>query len=69
MVAVEKVCEILSADNLFVLHYWKTEIVAGEARICSREATAMKWVTIEEMRRLQPTFEEDVRILEGISTL
>ncbi len=69
VVAVEKVCEILSADNLFVLHYWKTEIVAGEARICSREATAMKWGTIEEMRRLQPTFEEDVRILEGISTL
>ena len=68
VVAVEKVCEIPSADNMFVLHYWRTEIIAGEARICSHEATDIKWVTIEEMKRLQPTFEEDVRILEGLST-
>lgn len=67
VVEVEKVCEIPSADNLFVLHYWKVEIIAGEARICSDEATEIKWVTAEQMRRLQPTFEDDVRILEGLS--
>lgn len=68
VVAVEKVCEIPSTDNLFVLHYWKTEIIAGEARICSDEATEMKWVTTEELKQLQPTFEEDVQILERLST-
>lgn len=66
VVAVEKVCEIPSADDMFVLHFWKTKIIAGEAKICSHEATEMKWVTVEEMKRLQPTFEEDVRILEGL---
>ncbi len=69
VVAVEKVGEIPSADNLFVLHYWKVEIIASEARICSHEATEMRWVTVAEMKRLQPTFEEDVRILEGLSAL
>lgn len=67
VVAVKKVCEIPSADDRFVLHYWTTEIIAGEAGICSHEATEMKWVTVEEMKQLQPTFEEDVRILEGLT--
>ncbi len=68
VVAVKKVCEILSADNMFVLHYWSTKIISGEAGICSHEVTEMKWVTMEEMKRLQPTFEEDVQILEGLAT-
>lgn len=66
VVAVEKVCEIPSSDGQFVLHYWTTEIIAGEARICSHEATAMKWVTLEEMRQLEPKFEEEVQILEEL---
>lgn len=67
VVAVEKVREIPSADNKFVLHFWSTEIVAGEARICSHEATDLKWVTLAEMRQLQPVFEEDTRILEAFA--
>jgi len=42
VVAVEKVCEVPSADDRFVLHYWTAEIIAGEAGICSHEATEMK---------------------------
>ena len=68
VVAVEKVREIPSHDGLFVLHFWTTEIVAGEARVCSHEATELRWVTVAEMRRLQPVFEEDVQILEAFAT-
>ena len=68
VVAVERVREILSHDGLFVLHFWTTEIVAGEARICSHEATELRWVTVAEMKRLQPVFEEDVRILEAFAS-
>lgn len=67
VIAVRKVCSIPSADDKFVLHYWSTEIVAGEARIRSHEATDLKWVTLKEMRLLQPVFEEDVQILEGFA--
>ncbi len=67
VVAVRRVCSVPSADNRFVLHYWSTEIIAGEARICSHEATDLKWVTLEEIRKLHPIFEEDVQILEGFA--
>ena len=67
VVAVEQVRSIPSADDTFVLHFWSTEIVAGEARICSQEATELKWVTLAEMRQLQPVFEEDAQILEAFA--
>lgn len=67
VVALEKVCDIPSHDGLFVLHFWTTEIVAGEARVRSHEATELGWVTVAEMKRLQPVFEEDVRILEAVA--
>ncbi len=65
VVALEKVREIPSHDGLFVLHFWTTEIMAGDARVRSPEATELRWVTVEEMKGLQPVFEEDVRILEA----
>ena len=67
VVGVEKVCEIPSHDGLFVLHFWTTKIVAGEARIRSQEATELRWVTVAEMKRLQPVFEEDVQLLEAFA--
>ncbi len=68
VVAVNKVCAISSPDGQYFLHYWTTKIVGGEARITSHEATAMKWVTLEEMKQLSPVFEEDIRIFEAIGT-
>ena len=67
VVALEKVRDIPSHDGLFVLHFWTTKIIAGEARVRSHEATELKWVTAEEMRQLQPVFEEDVQILEAFA--
>lgn len=63
-VAAEKLCEIPSPDGQFFLSYWRTEITVGEAQICSHEATELKWVTLEELRQLHPTFEEEVQIVE-----
>ena len=66
--AVKKVAEILSHDGQFVLHFWTTDIVSGKAGIGSHghEVTAIAWVTLKELRQLQPTFEEDVRVFEGL---
>jgi 8-oxo-dGTP diphosphatase/A/G-specific adenine glycosylase len=66
VVAVRKICEIPSHDNLYFLHYWTTKIILGKARITSNEATDIKWVTLEEMKKLRPVFEEDIEVFESL---
>jgi len=65
--ALEKVCEIPSHNNQFTLHFWTTEIISGEASITSNEATDFRWVTLEQMKKLDPVFEEDIRVFEKLS--
>jgi len=65
--AIEKICEIPSHDNQFKLHFWTTEIISGEASITSNEATDFRWVTLEQMKQLNPVFEEDIRVFEKLS--
>ncbi len=67
VVAVRKICEIPSHDNHSLLHFWTTKIISGHARITSHEATDLKWVTLEEMNTLSPTFQEDIQIFESLS--
>ena len=64
--AIKKIGEIPSHDNQFKLHFWTTEIISGEASITSHEATELKWVTLEQMKQLQPVFQEDIRIIEKL---
>ena len=66
--AVKKVVEILSHDGQFVLHFWTTDIVAGEAGVGSHdhEVAAITWVTLAELKQLQPTFEEDIKVFERL---
>jgi len=64
--ALEKICEIPSQNNLFTLHFWTTEIVSGEASITSNEATDFRWVTLEQMKQLDPVFEEDIQVFESL---
>ncbi len=65
--ALEKVCEIPSHNNLFTLHFWTTEIISGEASITSNEATDFRWVTLEQMKQLDPVFEADIQVFEKLS--
>lgn len=65
--ALEKVCEIPSHNNLFTLHFWTTEIISGEASVTSNEATDFRWVTLEQMKQLDPVFEADIQVFEKLS--
>ncbi len=67
--ALEKVCEIPSHNNLFTLHFWTTEIISGEAFVASNEATDFKWVTLQQMKQLDPVFEEDIQVFEKLNQL
>ncbi len=64
---LERICGISSHDNNSFLNYWTVDIVSGEASITSNEATDLKWVTIEELKQLNPTFEEDIQIFERLA--
>ncbi len=64
--ALRPVCDIPAHNNDFQLYFWTTEIISGEARITSNEASELKWVTIKEMRALKPVFAEDLRIFESL---
>ena len=66
VVADKKICTISSNDNQSILHFWTTRIISGEAKITSNEAIDLKWVTIDEMKTLNPVFEEDIKIIENL---
>ncbi len=65
--ALKKICEIPSHNNQFILHFWTTEIISGEASVASNEATDFKWVTLEQMKQLHPVFEEDIQVFEKLT--
>lgn len=64
--AIQEVCSIPSHDQLFNLHFWTTEIIAGEATITSDEATDLKWLTIAEIKKMEPVFNEDISVVEKL---
>ena len=66
VVAAEKLCEIPTPDGIYVLHYWTTIASRGDARICSREVDDVRWVTIQELRQLEPHFPEELEILSKV---
>lgn len=63
VVAVRKVAEVPTPDGRYLLHYWTTALRGGDAKPISREVAAIKWVTLDEMYELEPTFEEDLEVV------
>ena len=64
--ALKKICEIPSHNNQFILHFWTTVIISGEAFVASDEATDFKWVTLEQMKQLHPVFDDDIQVFEKL---
>jgi len=64
--AVKKVHESLTANKMYTLHWWTTEIRSGEARIMNHEVAEIKWLTKDELKNLNPVFDEDIDILLNV---
>ena len=62
----EKVATIPTRDGRYLLHFWTCAVVAGEPRVSSEEVADLRWLTLAELARLQPVFEEDVRIVSAV---
>jgi 8-oxo-dGTP diphosphatase len=67
IVAARKVGELPIMDGRYLLHYWTTELLGGEARIASNEVAALTWATVDELRQLTPHFEDDLRLVEEVA--
>jgi 8-oxo-dGTP diphosphatase len=67
VVADRKICCIPTPDGRFGLNFWTTSLVGGEARLVSDEASELRWVTLDEMRELEPRFDEDLEIVRGVA--
>lgn len=64
--AVRKVGECDTHDGTALIHWWLAEpLDEAPAELLGDEHTELCWVTVEEMRRLEPAFAEDVEIIAG----
>ncbi len=56
-----------SANGKFMLHYFAVEIIEGEPSICDDELLDLRWVTVAELIRLKPNFQEDLDLLTRLT--
>jgi 8-oxo-dGTP diphosphatase len=58
-----KVATITTHDGRYLLHFWTCRLTGGEARVASPEVDELRWLSRDELRRLTPVFDDDVRIV------
>jgi 8-oxo-dGTP diphosphatase len=63
-VAVRKLGECDTRDKSARIHWWEARVDEGEPRIMNDENTELGWFSIEEIRKLEPFFEEDLEVFE-----
>jgi 8-oxo-dGTP diphosphatase len=56
---IRKVWENVSTRGTFRLHWWIAEYVGGELALNAAEVSDARWLTVDEICRLDGTFEGD----------
>ena len=56
---IRKVWENVSTRGTFRLHWWMAEYVGGELALNAAEVSDARWLTVDEICRLDGTFEGD----------
>ena len=63
--ALEKVAECDTHDGSAVIHWWRVLSLGTEPeRLANDEHSELAWVSLDELKRLEPVFLEDVAIME-----
>lgn len=63
--AVERVGECDTHDGTALIHWWIAHPSDdAPARLLGDEHSELRWVTLDEMRALEPAFAEDLAIIE-----
>ncbi len=63
---LRKLQQLPSHNGHYLLHYWYSEIVEGEPRINNDGLDALRWVTLAELRELEPVFQEDLDLFASL---
>ncbi len=63
---IRKVWENISSGGTFRLHWWLAEYVAGELVLEKREVSDARWLTADEINRLDGTFEGDREFFQKV---
>jgi 8-oxo-dGTP diphosphatase len=62
--ALRQVAECDTHDGTALMHWWLAEpLDDAPARLANDEHSELRWVTSEELVRLEPAFREDIEIL------
>jgi NADH pyrophosphatase NudC (nudix superfamily) len=56
---IRKVWQKVSTRGTFILHWWLAEYVGGELALNQAEVSDARWLTVDEIYRLDGTFEGD----------
>jgi 8-oxo-dGTP pyrophosphatase MutT (NUDIX family) len=64
--ALRKFAQCDTHDGTTVLHWWFVEILDGalEAQLANDENSELRWLTPTELQVIQPSFAEDIAILQ-----
>jgi 8-oxo-dGTP pyrophosphatase MutT (NUDIX family) len=63
---LRKVWESISAGGTHTLHWWLADAVDQEFRLDQREVSDARWVTVQEITTLEPTFAGDRHFFEQV---
>jgi mutator protein MutT len=61
---VRKLGELDTRDGRIRLHWWLVEIERGEPYLKNDEHSELRWVSLDELQRLQPIFVENLPLFE-----
>jgi NADH pyrophosphatase NudC (nudix superfamily) len=63
---IRKVWENVSTRGTFRLHWWLAEYIDGELALNAAEVSEARWLTVDEICRLDGTFEGDREFYQKI---
>ncbi len=66
---LRKVWENISSRGTFILHWWLAEYVVGELVLEKREVSAARWLTADEINKMDTTFEGDREFFQKVLPL
>jgi len=64
----ERIGGVVTRDGSACIHWWRVELLGdAEALLLGDEHSELRWVSIEEMRRLDPVFPEDLEMFARLA--
>lgn len=66
---LRKVWENISASGTHRLHWWLAEYISGDLKLKGSEVSEARWMTVDEIYRLEKTFDGDREFFERVFPL